>query len=198
MPGTLRATFLDFLATNFDARASIMKLSSLFLTETLEKYLSDITTGENGLEEMAQPSQAFTSIIKDAVITILFDIPGGSSSLKTMDITIPRDDVWPMITRGRKLQQISRSDGNSTRSNRPFTTALSHYIDGHLALNLENVHVNISKIACGAFAIGTEGRIKIFPPRDDDDVQKRATKALVESLIALAGSRKLLAVAKPP
>lgn len=187
MPTTLRQTFLHFLSRTFDTRASLMKLPSQFLTEILEKYLSDLTTSGNGPDPSTQESTE--SIIKDILITVSFEIPGGSSSLKTIDITIPKDDVWPMIVRGRKLQQINQSAANSTNSDRPFTMALSHYIRGHLGLNLEHNYVNFSKISCGAFVIGMEGRVKIFPPRGGDDIQERATKTLLESLVRAAQSR---------
>jgi Kinetochore complex Sim4 subunit Fta1 len=197
MPAAFRQTFLDFLTANFDTRASVMKISPQFMTEMLEKYLSDITTSENGFQDVTPANQAIKSIIKDVSITISFDIPGGSSALKTMDVTIPKDDVWLMISRGQKLQQINQLDANSKEIDHPFTTALSHYIAGHLALSLESIHVNISKIACGAFVVGIEGRIKIFPPRDEDDIQRSATKALVESLIKFMQGRKRLAQTEP-
>jgi hypothetical protein len=70
--------------------------------------------------------------------------------------------------------------------NTSFTAALAHYIDGHLALNINHPYVAISKIACGAFVLGAEGRIKIFPAAEGT-----ATEMLVEGLVEQVRRKKL-------
>jgi hypothetical protein len=195
MPGPLRETFLDFLATTFDTRASILKLPSQFLAETAEKYLANITGTENGPMDSAAATRGLRMIIKDILITISFDVPGLSSSLKALDITIPKDQSWRMITQGRKLIESANGQPNTTtpKSSRPFTKALTQYIDAHLALKLDDPHVKISRVACGAFVLGTEGKIKLSTPAsvsDDDDLQRKATKALIAGLVDLATGGK--------
>jgi hypothetical protein len=197
MPGPLRETFLDFLATTFDTRASILKLPSQFLAESAEKYLANITSVENGSLDAEPNTRMLRTIIKDILITLSFDVPGMTSSLKTIDITIPRDDSWRMIQSGRKLLQVvdGQTNSNNDKVPRPFTRALKQHVDMHLGLKLDDPRVKISRVACGAFVLGTEGKIKLTIPAassDDDDVQSQATKALLAGFLDLASGGKIV------
>ena len=133
------------------------------------------------------------------MITLAFDVPGMTSSLKTIDITISKDDSWSMIKSGQNLLEVVDGQKNSVNAKvpRPFTRALTHYVDAHLSLKLDDPRVKISRVACGAFVLGTEGKIKLSTPpsvSDDDDVQSRATKALLAGLIDLATGGKVVAM----
>ena len=199
MPAPLRETFLDFLAATFDTRASILKLPSQFLAETAEKYLANITSAETGPLETEPATRFLRTIIKDILITLSFDVPGMTSSLKTMDITIPKDDSWRMIQSGRKLLQVvdGQMNNNNTKLTRPFTRALKQHVDAHLGLKLDDPRVKISRVACGAFVLGTEGKIKLSVPTtasDDDDIQSKATKALLAGLLDLATGGKIVTI----
>jgi len=197
MPGPLRETFLDFLAATFDTRASVLKLPSHFLAQTAEMYLANIMSTENGTLDAEPSSRVLRTVIKDILITLTFDVPNMTSSLKTMDITISKDDSWHMIQSGRKLLQVidGQENGNNAKVPRPFTRALKQYVDAHLGLKLDDPRVKISRVACGAFVLGTEGKIKLSTPStvlDEDDVQSKATKALVAGLIDLATGGKIV------
>ncbi len=197
MPGPLRETFLDFLAATFDTRASILLLPSQFLAETAEKYLANITSTENGPLDTEPATRVLRTVIKDILITLTFDVPGMTSSLKIMDITIPKDDSWRMIQRGRKLLQVvdGQQNGNNTKVPRPFTRALKQHVDAHLGLKLDDPRVKISRVACGTFVLGTEGKIKLSVPAsapDDEDLQSKATKALLAGLLDLATGGKIV------
>ena len=167
MPGPLRETFLDFLAATFDTRASVLKLPSNFLAETAEKYLANITSTENGTLDTEPATRVLRTVIKDILITLSFDIPGMTSSLKTMDITISREDSWRMIQSGRKLLQVvdGQKDGNNAKVPRPFTRALKQHVDVHLSLKLDDPRVKISRVACGAFVLVLRARSSCLPRR---------------------------------
>lgn len=197
MPGPLRETFLDFLAATFDTRASVLKLPSHFLAETAEKYLANIISTENGTLDTEPATRVLRTVIKDILITLAFDVPGMTSSLKTMDITISKDDSWSMIKSGQKLVQVvdGQKNGDNAKVPRPFTRALKHYVDAHLGLKLDDPRVKISRVACGAFVLGTEGKIKVSTPptdSDEDDMQRKATKTLLAGLIDLATAGKVV------
>lgn len=197
MPGPLRETFLNFLAATFDTRASVLKLPSHFLADTAEKYLANITSGENGPLDTEPATRVLRTIIKDILITLTFDVPRVASSLKTMDITIPKDDSWRMIKCGQRLLHVDNSQQSGSKIPRPFTRALTHYVDAHLGLKLDDPHVKISRVACGAFVLGTEGKIKLSAPpavSDDVDLQSQATKALLAGLIDLATGGKVISM----
>jgi hypothetical protein len=190
MPNSLRNTFLEFLSTTFDTRVSVLKLPTKFLTSSLEKFLEGITTWRGTVMETVPAIESLRSITKDVFLTLVITNPEDSASLKSIDITIPKDDVWRMMIRGKKISEIKPD----VPRGQPFITALAYYIDGHLALNINHPDVNITKIACGAFVMGSEGKLKLFPPpsgEDQDDVQTTATNALVAALIELAGNNAL-------
>lgn len=152
MPGPLRETFLAFLATTFDTRPSPLKLPPKFLTNSLEAYFRDLTTsvededGMGGVDGM-KANRFLRDIVKDLVITRTFAISGDAAgSLKSLDITISREDLWPLLVRGRKLVEL-RKDGRNGNGDQaemnPFSAALSHHIDGQLALDLDHKSVGM-------------------------------------------------------
>jgi hypothetical protein len=177
MPGPLRETFTNYLASTFDARISSLSLSSTFLTDTFEHYITDLSYDEEGdLMDMISRSRVLRSIIRDTVIFIGFDLP--SASLKTIDISIAREDLPRMVARGKKI-------GRDT----PFYDALAAYIKGHLALDMRHEGVKVVRIACGAFVIGGEGKIKFTLPATNEDgtsPQSRATRRLINRLVVTA------------
>lgn len=182
MPGPLREVFVDFLTMTFDCRVSGLHLSGHYLVDTFEKYVSDLSVGEDGdVLDQAQFSQVLRPIIKETAIYIGFDIPGASGSLKTIDIQIAREDLPLMISKGKSL------NGES-----PFFDALTSYIKSHLALNLKNDKVKIVRIACGAFVLGEEGKMKLTQPLNintGDNPQSQATRRLVNDLVKTAVGR---------
>jgi hypothetical protein len=185
MPGPLRETFADYLSTTFDARVSALRLSSIYLTDRFEKYLADISIGEDGeVLDVAERSRSLRNIIKETAVYLGFDLP--DASLKAIDIQIAREDLPRIITKGK---QIGRTGGDN-----PFLGALTTYIKAHLALNMADERVRIVRIACGAFVLGGEGRVKISQPlsnADGDGPQSRATRRLVNDLISVASGGAL-------
>ncbi|CZR67768.1 uncharacterized protein PAC_17667 [Phialocephala subalpina] len=181
MPGPLRETFTDYLATTFDTRISVLHLSSKYLTDTFEHYISDLSNDEDGeLMDMIDRSRTLRTIIKETLFFIGFDLP--SASLKTIDISIAREDLPRMVARGKKLGR--QADGAS-----PFFDALAAYVKGHMALDMRHEGVKIVRVACGAFVLGAEGKIKLTQPtssQDEISPQRRATRRLINDLVAAA------------
>ncbi|KAF1808168.1 hypothetical protein P152DRAFT_444369 [Eremomyces bilateralis CBS 781.70] len=52
----------------------------------------------------------------------------------------------------------------------PFTAALDRYISEHLAFSLRHPAVSVIKVACAQFAFTAEGKVKITPPMDSDQL----------------------------
>ncbi|KAI9739149.1 MAG: hypothetical protein M1834_007362 [Cirrosporium novae-zelandiae] len=182
MPGPLCKTFLNYLSNTFDTRISVMSLSSQFMSTMLEQYLEDTSS--------SQSSIVFQSVVRTLQLTISFP-PPISPSLKSLDITIPKEDIIGFKKAGRRLNQVERAGIGPTMGD--FTTALSAYIDNTLSMSLKanNENIRISKIACGGFVIVGEGRIKLLshtaPDSDDeDDPIHEATIKLVDLLIEKA------------
>jgi hypothetical protein len=188
MPGPLRETFADYLSTTFDARVSALRLSSTYLTDTFEKYLGDISIGDDGeVLEVTERSRSLRNVIKEVAVYLGFDLPDVSDSLKTIDIQIAREDLPKLIMKGLQI-------GKQGTSSNPFLDALTLYIKVHLSLNMADERVKVLRIACGAFVLGGEGRVKITQPlsnADGDSPQSRATRRMVNDLISAASGGAL-------
>ena len=196
MPVPLREAVMDYLRNTFDTNTSPLKLSSEFLSSALEGFLRDLT----GTLGKTYAANAIVEVVKDVQVTLSFPGPA-TPLLSRLDITITREDIPGMLSRGKTILQKSPQDyqpsekwkkgdkthpGDSPRD-QPFTVALSHYLSGHLAMPISHQEVRISKIACAAFVLGAEGKLKIFPPPDDEDGQslrrsQNATRNFMKTL----------------
>lgn len=187
MPGSLREAFANFLMETFDTRISALQFSSKYLTDAFERYVADISMGEDGETlDMIERSRVLRNTIKETLVVVGFDIPGVSSTLKTIDINIAREDLPRMVARGKKIGRDQNTDS-------PFFDALATYIQGHLALDLRNEKVKIMRVACGAFVLGAEGKVKLtYLPGGGDGESSRgaATRRLINGFIeqAVGGS----------
>jgi hypothetical protein len=191
MPGPLRETFLDFLATTFDAHATPLRLSSDFLSEMLERYIADLVP-ENMLASDTESAKTIRTFVKDVQLTLGFGAPA-APNLKSMDITVAKEDVPRFIVRGKKILQMQESKGHKG----PFVAALNRYLAAHTALDMEKGEVQVAKIACGGFVLGAEGKAKIFRPmiqEEDEEEEEReqtsgegfARRMFVEALVRKA------------
>jgi hypothetical protein len=164
MPATLRELFLDFLATTFDTRVSPMKLRSSFLTSSLEGLLQrTVPQGDD------DPALDLESLSKGIGLQLSF--PSATPHLKNLDLVIAKDDIRDFQSRGEQLWQQYRARNPlgktwSTRPNSnitgPFTAALSMYLSNHIAMELDNPAIVLSKVALGTFALAGEGKIKVL------------------------------------
>ncbi|KAB8298333.1 hypothetical protein EYC80_002060 [Monilinia laxa] len=181
MPLSLRETFIQYICRTFDSRVSPLKLKANELTEAFEQYISNSVDEDATVEERQVGIQ---KVIKEIQISVGFDIPGGSATLKTIDIHVAREDLPRMLARGKKI----------TKGEYPFMAALKSYIRAYLALDLSHEQVKIVKIACGAFVLG-EGRLKLTQPSNgehEDGRQYQATRHLINDLINIASGRGVL------
>lgn len=192
MPGSLRETFAEFLASTFDARVSVLRMGPSYLPSTLESYVANCLLGEDGeVASFGESSGTLKKILKEVQVVIGFDLPSGNSSLKTVDIVIARDDLPRLVQRGSK---IARKSGEKEGHKTPFMDALTMHVQTHLALDMRHEAVKILRVACGAFVLGAEGKAKLTEPTtsDGDSVQGRATTLLIDGLIELAEGPGLL------
>jgi hypothetical protein len=164
MPAPLRETFLSYLTTTFDSYISLLRFRSPFLTDALESFIGHFARGRTDRKGL---SSSLGDILQSLQLQIAFL---DSLALKNIDITIRGEDVIGFVTRGTQFNRTggevqSLLDGTEAWSRGPFMTALTEYLNHHLALTLPHRSVAITKIACGAFAISAEGKLKIFSPQ---------------------------------
>ncbi|KAI9894048.1 MAG: hypothetical protein M1814_004818 [Vezdaea aestivalis] len=203
MPIGLRDTFTDFLHSTFDTHAAQLKLSSDFIVESLERYISDlIATGPSDVDI----AELVEERVKD--IQIVFGFGAGVAPLlKTLDITVSRADVWRLVQRGQAI--LSSKNGDSAdlyipapskrkRANLeasqldrlPLVASLGSYLNEHLALDLSSKHIRIVRVACGAFVLGSEGKLKLLQGIQADEVTRRAIDSFMASLSARATNQE--------
>ena len=218
LPSSLRQTFTSFLSSNFDTRYSTLRLSSSFLSGELERYVANLTGAERRSVESDASRAVIERILKETQITLSFSA-SVAPALKTLDVNLPRESLATLYFHGSKMGPRKGVGSSGTTSNAPssspFMTALSSYFESNLAMKLDLGNgpktqdsgpklVRLTKVACGAFVLGGEGRIKLLanPGRipaehpddsdddDDEQVEKRligkANEALLHSLVQRA------------
>lgn len=187
MPGSLKEVLVEYLETTFDSRVSSLNLPSQTITHIFEKYLSDVCIGEDGEElDSAERIRALRNIVKETEIFIGFKLASNSGALNSFEIHLAREDIPRLLTKGKSLQH-ERPDKS------PFMLALTTYVQGHLALDLKHEKVRITRIACGAFVLGAEGKVKITEPTGGELQHQhfQATQELIEGLVQLATKNPL-------
>ncbi|KAF9693311.1 hypothetical protein EKO04_008927 [Ascochyta lentis] len=141
MPGPVREVFLQYLRTTFDAHVAPLRLSSTFITASMETYFKHLSASSS--------TQSIQDVVRQLNVQLAF--PNTTSLLKHIDITIAAADVPGFVARGKHARD------------KPFTTALSSYLAKHLALDVSHPKVQISRISCNSFHLGTE-RLKLAAP----------------------------------
>ncbi|KAL2008223.1 hypothetical protein VTN00DRAFT_8205 [Thermoascus crustaceus] len=220
LPNSLRQTFISFLSTNFDTYCSLLRLPSNFLCATLEAYIAELISLGDDLQSSTTTSRTILQdVMKEMQLTLSFS-PSIAPALRSMDVNLPRESLASFVidvsksksSRTKKL--VQDEDQPST----PFLVSLSSYLDKHLAMKLNlqdlahresqanaNEHVRLTKVACGAFVLGGEGRAKLIanpgrrgaasaddsvfdddPDRRRDRLVLRASESLLRTLIRRA------------
>lgn len=141
MPGPIREVFLQYLRTAFDAHVAPLRLPSSFITSSMETYFKHLTASTS--------TQSVQDVVRQLNVQLAF--PSTTTILKHIDISITAADVPGFVDKGKRAR------------NSPFTTALSSYLAKHLALDLSHPKVQISRISCNSFHLGTE-RLKLAAP----------------------------------
>ncbi|CAI7608034.1 unnamed protein product [Penicillium pancosmium] len=173
-PSALRQTFLSFLSANFDTYCSTLHLPSSFLCSGMESFIESLrgagsrtTTSDDIVEE----------VVKDLQLTLAFS-QSIAPALRSLNVNVSRTSLNQFLSvnsgrsKGRTLKQKLRS---------PFIPNLTSYLETHLAMKLDldgsaqtqgaERHVRLSKVACAAFALGIDGRMKltVADQLDDDE-----------------------------
>ena len=171
MPAPVRNVFLNYLQLNFDCNVSTHNLHSI--DASLERFMSTLSRHSASWSHFTtHPSLA--QILRHLQIQLAF--PSVAPLLKNIDITIAAEDIVPFLEQGEII-----AAQQSQLQQRPFIAALSHYLDKHCGLRLDQAGIQISKVVCGVFALSADGKVKIFAPtRFEPDVT--ASSADVDEL----------------
>ncbi|KAK6082420.1 hypothetical protein SCUP234_04259 [Seiridium cupressi] len=129
-PAPIRNAIIQFLSRTFDTRISVLIPNSATLIRIFENWLED----------------GVRTTKKDVVITLGFSDKAVSGGLRSLDVTIPADDLAGFV---------GTDDGGR------FSDKLAAYMHRHLALNIQHPEVRVGKISCGGFMLG-EGKLKVL------------------------------------
>ncbi|KAF3491027.1 uncharacterized protein GIQ15_00544 [Arthroderma uncinatum] len=205
MPNALRQALISFLSETFDTRVSLLRLPSSFLCSALEKYLATLNRGSIRANRRAGQTSTSTvesrafieSVVKEVQLTLSFP-PPVSTDLKLLDVHLPRESLSAFYAHGLGALETDNDNNNDSGEigvpTAPFLTAFSKYFDHNLAMKLDMTDfagksttstgsstkgklIRLTKVSCGAFVLGSEGRIKLLanPGRaillDDSDIE---------------------------
>lgn len=152
-PNAMRQAFITFLTSNFDTYVSNLRLSSSFLCAGLEGFVA-------GLE-----GAVVEDVIKELQLTLAFS-PSVAPALRNVNVGIPRGSLVGFLREGK-----GKSVQRKAQARVPLIANLSAYLETHLAMKVDldgsrqdkiaRQHVRLSKVACAAFVLGSEGRMKL-------------------------------------
>lgn len=171
MPSAVREIFLNYVRTSFDAHVAPLKLSSAFITSSLETYFRHLAASTS--------TQSIHDVIKQLQVQLSF--PNATTLLKHLDVTIAGRHVPGFLSRGKLLRGAQE---------KPFTAALAAYLKRHLSLDINNPKVQITRISCASFVLGTD-RLKLMAPdildvsiADSDTPERSASEQAVQDFYA--------------
>ena len=168
-PTALRQTFITFLSTNFDTYCSPLRLPSSFLCAGLETYLDTLRS------QRPSTSDTVEDVIKELQLTLSFS-SSVAPALKSLNVSVARASLAGFL-RDQSGQSAPKSRSLQHKLRSPFIANLTSYLETHLSMKLDldgssdhvaKQHVRLSKVACAAFVLGSEGRVKLVVAADRD------------------------------
>ena len=194
-PSPLRRTLIAFLSTNFDTYCSSLRLPSHAMCDGMDVYVNTFLASDDDTTSAipgSSPRDILQDMIKDMQITLSFP-PSVAPVLRSLNITVPRASFGEFLR--NSPSSTSHIDSSSTASS-PFLSSLSAYLEKHLAMKLDlrvpgRQPVRLTKIACGGFVLGSEGRMKLVARSGQDDsdddggdrLQLRAVEMLLRDIL---------------
>ncbi|KAF7719803.1 Uncharacterized protein PECH_006909 [Penicillium ucsense] len=206
-PTALRQTFISFLQSNFDAYCSNLRLSSAFLCTGLETFITEL----RGSRDRPNAYNAVEETIRDLQLSLAFS-SSITPALRTLNVNIARDSIVGFLNPDSPSET---SRGKSPAQRQPKSNLIANisaYLDTHLAMQVDldgslqnkvsRQHVRLSKVACAAFVLGSEGRMKLVmnatqTSGNEDDAEQRippslrASETLLRSIIEKAAMAEL-------
>ncbi|KAG0153527.1 hypothetical protein PDIDSM_2180 [Penicillium digitatum] len=170
-PTALRQIFITFLTTNFDTYCSPLRLPSSFLCLGLETYIDTLRTQRQSTSDTVEDT------IKELQLTLSFS-SSIAPALRSLNVSVARASLAGFL-RDQPGQSAPKSRSLQRKLRSPFIANLTSYLETHLAMKLNldgsssdqvaKQHVRLSKVACAAFVLGSEGRVKLVVAADRDD-----------------------------
>lgn len=162
-PSPLRQTFITFLSSNFDTYCSNLRLPSTFLCAGLETVIDELRSAST----RTAANDTVEEVIRELQLTLSFS-PSIAPALRTLNISISRASLTGFL-RDDPAKSGQRTLTEKLQS--PLIGNITSYLETHLAMKLDldgssqnkvaRQHVRLSKVACAAFVLGSDGRMKL-------------------------------------
>ncbi|KAJ5925662.1 hypothetical protein N7454_008301 [Penicillium verhagenii] len=195
-PNALRQTLISFLSSNFDTYCAPLRLPSAFLCQGLEVFV-DVLRSESTNDEIVE------DVIKELQLTLAFSALI-APALRTLNVSISRASLTGFLRAGKSSSRRTLKQ----KLDSPLIANITSYLETHLAMQLDlkgssknqpaKQHVRLSKASCGAFVLGSEGRMKLVvdvsrtEDQDEDGVPAknklvlRASETLLRAVVSKA------------
>ncbi|KAI9663179.1 MAG: hypothetical protein M1821_008227 [Bathelium mastoideum] len=161
MPASIRDVFLNYLQLTFDCNISSHPLRSI--DTILELFISNITHHDPSWSHFTLHPPSPPQILQTLQIQLAF--PTVAPLLKNIDISIAPEDLLPFLDQGNLLVAAHEHRRQQQHCHHgPLLAALSHHLDRHCGLCLDQEGIRIAKVVCGAFALSVDGKVKIYAP----------------------------------
>lgn len=192
-PNPLRQTFISFLSANFDAYCASLRLPSAFLCKGLETYMDELSDSRVNTDNIVD------EVVKDLQLTLSFST-SIAPALRALNISISRASLVDFLR--SEPQKVKRKQKQRTQNS--LIANVTSYLETHLAMKLDldgssqnavaRQNVRLSKVACAAFVLATDGKMKLIVNSTDDEddpsakdqVALRASEALLQVIIRKA------------
>jgi hypothetical protein len=172
MPAALKETFVNYLATAFDARVSPARFRSEFMGRAVEMTLE--STAIQNSTDLTFDLGAYPKGIQ-----LQLGFPSTTPQLKSLNVDLKQHDLLEFLQKGQNLWTRRVKTKSSSPVVGRFTAALEAYLQQNLALDLSHQAVSLAKVSLGPIALSNEGKIKIM---DTSDEAKRLWDLLLEDV----------------
>jgi Kinetochore complex Sim4 subunit Fta1 len=174
-----------FLFETFSASFTPLKLPSTLLYDTLQSYMSIVTTTKQDTQ-----NQLSKSTLSTLRMTFAFS-PPVSPKLKSIDIDIPLASLLAQ-TPGRTI--LTSIATHLERATGIYPLAIGLGMEAKEGEN-EKALARISKVSCAAFALSMEGRLKYTLKAVEgavqfEDTARRANRDMLTAIVAEASQRR--------
>lgn len=193
-PNALRQTFITFLSSNFDTYCSNLRLPSPFLCAGLETFINELRSTST----RSAANESVEDVIRELQLTLAFS-PSIAPALRTLNVSISRASLSGFL---RDDSNRSKQRTLKEKLRNPLIGNLTAYLETHLAMKLDldgssqnkvaRQHVRLSKVACAAFVLGSEGRMKLVVGSDSAEGEDSEQAQSEQRAPAQAASETLL------
>lgn len=198
MPAPLAKRFLSFLNLHFEVSVTPIKIPTPWMYRLLGLFLSSLFTIAQDQPKEDREDLVFT-VVKDLRISFSFEAPI-SPQLRLLEVNLPHAVLCECLE--RRCQESFR-DSRDHETNFVME-ALAEFLDQHTGLQIPRTGqldgsqlIKVAKIACGAFVLSVDGKIKLMSKALIDgssdvgaQIMQSASDELLNAIVEIAAEQE--------